>query len=118
MLRQAGPFRAAVLQYATGRWARVDRFRSGPPERDALMFRALRANRGRVPSRAALRVVLPTADGKGTNAITEAIGKDKTAVWRWQERFMHEGIVGLTRDKTRPSRVRRLPAETVDRLSH
>jgi hypothetical protein len=24
-------------------------------------------------------------------------------VWRWQERFMHEGIAGLTRDKTRPS---------------
>jgi transposase len=62
------------------------------------------------------RIVLLTADGKGTNAITEAIGKDKTAVWRWQERFMHEGIAGLTRDKTRPSRVRPLPAETVDRV--
>src|SRR6266446_8409525 len=46
------------------------------------------------------RIVLLTADGKGTNAITEAVGKDKTAVWRWQERFMHEGIEGLTRDKT------------------
>jgi transposase len=62
------------------------------------------------------RIVLLTADGKGTNAITEAIGKDKTAVWRWQERFMHKGIAGLTRDKTRPSRVRPLPAETVDRV--
>jgi len=41
------------------------------------------------------RIVLPTADGKGTNAITEAIGKDKTTVWRWQERFMHEAVAGL-----------------------
>ncbi len=62
------------------------------------------------------RIVLLTADGKGTNAITEAVGKDKTAVWRWQERFMHEGVAGLTRDKTRPSRIPPLPAETVDRV--
>jgi transposase len=62
------------------------------------------------------RIVLLTADGKGTNAITKAAGKDKTAVWRWQERFMREGIQGLTRDKTRPSRIAPLPAETVDRV--
>ena len=62
------------------------------------------------------RIVLLTADGKGTKAITKAVGKDKTAVWRWQERFMHEGVAGLTRDKTRPSRVPPLPPETVDRV--
>jgi hypothetical protein len=37
-------------------------------------------------------------------------------VWRWQERFMHEGVDGLTRDKTRPSRIPPLPAATVDRV--
>ena len=62
------------------------------------------------------RIVLLTADGTGTNAITQAVGKDKTVVWRWQERFMHEGIDGLTRDKTRPSRIPPLPTETVDRV--
>jgi len=62
------------------------------------------------------RIVLLTADGKGTNAITQAVGKDKTVVWRWQERFMREGIDGLTRDKTRPSRIPPLPTETVDRV--
>ena len=31
-------------------------------------------------------------------------GKGKSVVWRWQERFMREGIEGLPRDKTRPSR--------------
>jgi len=29
---------------------------------------------------------------------------------------MHEGVAGLTRDKTRPSRIPPLPAETVDRV--
>jgi transposase len=62
------------------------------------------------------RIVLLTAEGKGTVAIMGAVGKDKRAVWRWQERFMQEGVAGLARDKTRPSRIPRLPAETVDRV--
>ncbi len=62
------------------------------------------------------RIVLLTADGTGTNAITRAVGKGKTVVWRWQERFMDEGVAGLTRDKTRPSRIPPLPAATVDRV--
>ncbi|MGC2202804.1 MAG: IS630 family transposase, partial [Stellaceae bacterium] len=62
------------------------------------------------------RIVLLTAQGQGTNAIARAVGKDKTVVWRWQERFMGEGVAGLTRDKTRPSRVPPLPAATVDRV--
>ena len=35
-------------------------------------------------------------------------GKSKTCLGRWQERFLHEGVDGLLRDKTRPSRVGRL----------
>lgn len=34
------------------------------------------------------RIVLLTADGIGTNGIVRVVGKNKTAVWRWQERFM------------------------------
>ena len=48
------------------------------------------------------RIVLLTADGLGTNAIMAATEKSKTCVWRWQERFMMEGVDGLLRDKTRP----------------
>ncbi len=48
------------------------------------------------------RIVLLTADGLGTSAIMAATAKSKTCVWRWQERFMHEGVNGLLRDKTRP----------------
>jgi transposase len=62
------------------------------------------------------RIVVLTADGEGTTAITRAVGKGKTVVWRWQERFMHQGVGGLTRDKTRPSRIQPLPGDTVDRV--
>jgi|SRR5579884_5907 len=62
------------------------------------------------------RIVLLTADGLGTVALMRAVGKDKRAVWRWQERFMLEGIGGLARDKTRPSRIAPLPRETVERV--
>src|SRR4029077_9958914 len=37
------------------------------------------------------RIVVLTADGEGTTAITRAVGKGKTVVCRWQQRFMHEG---------------------------
>ena len=48
------------------------------------------------------RIILLTANGLGTVAIMAATGKSKTCVWRWQERFMAEGVDGLLRDKTRP----------------
>src|SRR5436190_21031601 len=62
------------------------------------------------------RIVVLTVDGEGTTAVMRAVGKGKTVVWRWQERFMQERVEGLTRDKTRPSRIPPLPAETVDRV--
>jgi transposase len=48
------------------------------------------------------RIVLLSADGTGTSAIMASTGKSKTCVWRWQERFMSEGVAGLLREKTRP----------------
>jgi transposase len=50
-------------------------------------------------------IVLLSADGVGTNEIMRRTGTSKTCVWRWQERFMQEGVEGLLRDKTRPSRI-------------
>ena len=47
-------------------------------------------------------IVLLTADGLGTNEIMRRTGKSKPCVWRWQERFMTDGVDGLLRDKTRP----------------
>jgi transposase len=48
------------------------------------------------------RIVLLSGDGLGTSAIMAATGKSKTCVWRWQERFMQEGVEGLLRDRSRP----------------
>jgi transposase len=47
-------------------------------------------------------IVVLSGDGVGTSAIMAATGKSKTCVWRWQERFMTEGVDGLLREKTRP----------------
>ena len=62
------------------------------------------------------KVILATAQGCGTMEIMRRSGLSKPAVWRWQERFMHEGVDGLLRDKTRPPGKPRLPDETVRRV--
>src|SRR5213075_2736116 len=62
------------------------------------------------------RIVLLTAAGLGTNEIMRRTGKSKTCLWRWQERFMHEGVDGLLRDKTRPSRIAPLPPAVAERV--
>src|SRR5260370_33242658 len=50
------------------------------------------------------RIVLLSGDGIGTHEIMRRTGKSKTCLWRWQERFMHEGVDGLLHDRTRPPR--------------
>ena len=50
-------------------------------------------------------IVLLSAERLGTNEIMRRTAKSKTCVWRWQERFAEEGVEGLLRDKTRPSRI-------------
>ena len=62
------------------------------------------------------RIVLLTADGRGTAEIMQATGKAKTVIWRWQERFHEEGAAGLWRDKTRRSRIPPLSPEVAKRV--
>ena len=62
------------------------------------------------------KIILTTADGCGTAEIMRRSGKAKPVVWRWQERFMKEGVAGLTRDKTRKPGKPPLPAATVQRV--
>ena len=64
------------------------------------------------------QIVLLSAEGVGTNAIMRETGKSKTCVWRWQERFAAEGVDGLLRDKTRPSRIAISPPPSPSRSSH
>jgi hypothetical protein len=42
-------------------------------------------------------IILLTTEGCGTEEICQ------DTIWRWQERFMTEGVAGLLRDKTRHS---------------
>jgi len=72
------------------------------------------------------RIVLLTADGLGVSAIMRETKTSKTCVWRWRERFRHEGVDGLLRDRTRPpgtapvapSRVREVVALTLTPPPH
>ena len=40
------------------------------------------------------KIILATADGCGTSEIMRRSGKAKPVVWRWQARFMAEGVEG------------------------
>jgi hypothetical protein len=62
------------------------------------------------------RIILLIADGVGTTGIERRTGKGKTCVWRWQERFMREGVHGLLRDKTRPSGKPPLATTVIERV--
>ena len=82
----------------------------GPADRAEL--EALLINRN-MPRKLIWRaaIVLATADGAETVEIMRRTGVSKPTVWRWQTRYLDEGIAGLKRDKTRPSRVPPLPME-------
>ena len=62
------------------------------------------------------QIILATADGCGTADIMRRSGKAKPVVWRWQARFMEEGVDGLLRDKTRKPGKPPLPAATVQKV--
>ena len=62
------------------------------------------------------KIILATADGYGTAEVMRRSGRSKPVVWRWQERFMQEGVDGLLRDKTRKPGKPPLPPEAVRRV--
>jgi len=61
-------------------------------------------------------IILATAEGCGTAEIMRRSGRSKPVVWRWQARFMTEGVDGLTRDKTRKPGRQPLSTDTVQRV--
>jgi transposase len=62
------------------------------------------------------RIILATAEGCGTAEIMHRAEVSKPCVWRWQERFMREGVAGLLRDKTRKPGLPPLPPTVIDRV--
>ena len=63
-----------------------------------------------------VRIILATGEGCGTAAIMRRAGVSKPSVWRWQERFMAEGVDGLLHDQTRPARIPPLPKAVVEEV--
>lgn len=45
-----------------------------------------------------------------------ATGESKTCVWRWQKRFMIEGVEGLLRNRTHPPGIAPLTSSLVDKV--
>ncbi len=62
------------------------------------------------------RIVLLTADRVGTMEIQRRTGKGKPTIWRWQARFMAEGVDGLLHDATRPAGKPPLLPEMIERV--
>src|SRR3954447_23478665 len=62
------------------------------------------------------RIVLLSAAGVGTMAIQRQTGKGKPTIWRWQARFMAEGVDGLLHDATRPAGKPPLTPEVIERV--
>ena len=61
-------------------------------------------------------MILATADGFSTNEVVRRSGLSKPNVWRWQERFMHEGVDGFLREKTRSPGKAPVPTDAVHRV--
>src|SRR3954447_17297160 len=61
------------------------------------------------------RIVLLSAAGVGTMAIQRQTGKGKPTIWRWQARFIAEGV-DLLHDATRPAGKPPLPPAVIERV--
>ena len=59
------------------------------------------------------RIILESAHGHGTMEIMRRTGKSKSCVWRWQQRYMLEGVDGLLHDATRPPGKAPIPDSTI-----
>jgi Winged helix-turn helix len=62
------------------------------------------------------RIILATPEGCGTAEVMRRAGVSKPCVWRWQERFMGEGVAGLLRHKTRKPGLSPLSPVMIDRV--
>ncbi|HEY1386741.1 MAG TPA: IS630 family transposase [Dongiaceae bacterium] len=64
------------------------------------------------------RIVLLASAGMTAEAIAAAVGKSLLTVRRWRRRYAAAGVDGLLKDATRPSRVKPLSAEVIERVVH
>jgi transposase len=62
------------------------------------------------------RIVLMWAQGDGITAIVRATGKTKRTAYRWRDRYIAQGVEGLKRDASRPSRKPPLSAKVIKQV--
>lgn len=62
------------------------------------------------------RIVLMTADGCSTQSIMQTLRVSNPTLNLWRRRYLDDGIEGLKKGKTRPSRVPPLPTEKVQEV--
>ena len=62
------------------------------------------------------RIMLLSAERATITAIVRATGKCKRTVTRWRQRYLEQGVEGLSRDATRPGRKQPLTAAQIARV--
>ena len=58
-----------------------------------------------------MRLATTTANGHDSFEIMRRVQTSKSMLWRWQQRYLGEGVAGLKRGKTWPPWVPPLPHE-------
>jgi transposase len=56
------------------------------------------------------QLVLLAADGLNNQQIARQLGIDQPQVGRWRQRFAQQGLAGIAKDKSRPGRLKPIPA--------
>ena len=88
-----------------------------PPAEDRARLAAIIGDRRRPLKHVQrARIVLLSADRLSVAEVARRVGVSRPAVWRWQQRYAEQGVVGLLRDKTRPPGRAPLPAATVAKV--
>ena len=63
------------------------------------------------------QIVLSASEGMTAEAIAATVAKSLLTVRRWRQRYTAEGVEGLLKDATRPSRVKPLSPELIKRVA-
>ena len=88
-----------------------------PPAEDRERLLAIMADRNR-PLKHVQRahIVRCSADRLPVQAVARRAGVSRPAVWRWQARYVEQGVNGLLRDKTRKAGRAPLSAKVVAKV--
>ncbi len=79
-------------------------------ERLKLVVRASRGRSATQRLKERARIILLAAEGLENKEIAVRLGQDPGKVGRWRKRYAEQGLAGIEKDKTRPGRIKSLPA--------